>query len=333
MRVVEPQQVARISLPAIQQPVHHQLDAVFGELKRIVATDFHMIEEVNRHLLGIRGKMFRPTLVLLARQTAGPLEPRDLILGAVVELIHLATLIHDDSVDHSVLRRGRPTVNALFSHQVAVIMGDYLYSRAIIELVELDDLEPLRVMSRVTNDMTVGEMREIEAHDELDFSEGQYNRLIEAKTASLMAGACELGGIRGAKEVRGTLRRFGRHLGMAFQIVDDLLDYTSSEDVAGKPVGLDLKEHKITLPLIAALPEMDPDERALVQGLMAEPDPSDAMIAAVVQVVERRGGIEAARARAHEFAGLAEAELDRLPDGRAREALRDCVTYAVERQS
>lgn len=332
MKPVE-SQLARVTLSGIQEPIRPDLGLVFAELGRIIAADFHMIEEVNRYLLGIRGKMFRPTLVLWSAQAAGSVTPRHVTLAAVVELIHLATLIHDDSVDHSVLRRGQPTVNALFSHQVAVIMGDYLYSRAIVELVRLDDPEPLRVMSHVTNEMTVGEMRELEAHDVLDFSEEQYDRLIAAKTASLMAGACELGALGHAEELRGPLCRYGRNLGMAFQIADDVLDYVSSEDVTGKPAGLDLREHKITLPLIAALPEMDPDERGLVEALMADPEPSDELIGAVVQVVARRGGIEAARRRAHAFQEAAEAELDRLPATRAREALRDCLIYAVDRQS
>jgi octaprenyl-diphosphate synthase len=326
-------QVVRPTLAGIQQPVRRHLDAVFAELRRIVASDFHLIGDVNEHLLRIRGKMFRPTLLLLAAQATRREAPRDVTLGAVIELIHLATLIHDDSVDHSVLRRGQPTVNALFSHQVAVIMGDYLYSRAITELVRLDDLEPLRVIGRVTNEMTVGEMREITAHDALEFSEEDYDRLIDAKTASLMAGACEVGAIGGAPEHREALRRYGRFLGMAFQIADDLLDYTGSESVTGKPAGLDLREHKITLPLLAALPAMDPVERETVAALMAEPEPDDERIAAVVRIVEARGGIAAARARAQALALQADAELERVPPGGARDALRDCIAYAIERRS
>lgn len=323
----------RPALTAIQEPVRVELDAVFTELGRIIKTDFHLISDVNEHLLRIRGKMFRPTLLLLAAQaTRGPV-PRDVTLAAVIELIHLATLIHDDSVDHSVLRRGQPTVNALFSHQVAVIMGDYLYSRAITELVKLDDLEPLSVISRVTNEMTVGEMREVTAHDVLDFSDEDYDRLIDAKTASLMAGACEVGAIGGQPAHREALRRYGRLLGMAFQIADDVLDYTESESVTGKPAGLDLREHKITLPLIAALPSMDAGERAHVEQLMADPRPADELIAAVIRIVEARGGIAAARARAQELALEAEAELECLPSGRARNALRDCIIYAIERRS
>jgi octaprenyl-diphosphate synthase len=329
---VSSQEVSRVSLSAIQTAVNSDLEAVYSELGRIVSSDFPPIEDVNRHLLRIRGKLFRPTLVLLSAQATGNLTRRSITLAAVVELIHLATLIHDDSVDHSVLRRGQPTVNAMFSHQIAVIMGDYLYSRSIVELVGLDDIGPLRVMSRVTNEMTVGEMREIEAHDVLDFSIDQYDELIDAKTASLMSGACEVGVLGADPLYRAPLRRFGRALGMAFQIVDDLLDYTSTEEVTGKPAGLDLREHKITLPLIAALPQMEQAERDLVVALMGDPEPSVASVAEVIDTVDRRGGIAAAQTRAQEFALLAEAEIDTLPASGARDALRDCITYVVQRR-
>ncbi len=183
-----------------------------------------------------------------------------------MELIHLATLIHDDSVDHSVLRRGMPTVNTLFSHQVSVIMGDYLYSRAIIELARLDDLEPMRVLARVTDAMTVGEMRQLAAYDALDFDEPQYELLCRSKTASLFAAACEVGALHAEPAQRRAAQRYGDALGMAFQITDDLLDYTEGEAVTGKPSGLDLREHKVTLPLIAVLGRLAAPERAAVAG-------------------------------------------------------------------
>jgi len=326
-------QLAPVSLAAIQRPVGRELDGVLAELRRIIAADFPIIAEVNHHLLRMRGKMFRPTLVLLSASATDDVTPRDVRLAAVVELVHLATLVHDDSVDHSVLRRGQPTINALFSHQVAVIMGDYLYSRAIIELVELDDLDPLRVMSRATNEMTVGEMRQLEAHDVLDYSESAYDQLIRCKTASDLSAACEIGGLRAEPAQREALRRYGLYLGMAFQITDDVLDYTGSESVTGKPSGHDLREHKITLPLIAALPHAAAEEWRLVQQLMADPAPSDDLIHAVVGMVSARGGVAAAQERALRLAQRAEAELDQLPAGTAREALRDCLTYAIERRS
>ena len=327
------QQVAPIALRELQRPVAAGLERVATELQRIIAADFPLIAAVNEHLLHMKGKLFRPTLLLLSNQASGSDDPRAVTLGAVVELIHLATLVHDDSVDHSTLRRGLPTLNALFSHQIAVIMGDYLYSRAIIQLVELDDLEPLRVFARVTNEMTIGEMRQLEAHDRLAYGEAEYDQLIRAKTASLLSGACEVGALRAPPAQRAALARFGLRLGMAFQIADDLLDYTEGEAVTGKPSGLDLREHKVTLPLIAALDAMSPSDRRVVEDLMAAPTPDDGQVADVIRLVAERGGLDYARRRALELAQQAESELDFLPPSAARDALRDSIAYAVERRS
>ncbi len=329
-----PSELASVDLATIQEPVRCELNGVLDELRRIIVADFPLITEVNEHLLHMKGKMFRPTLLLLSAQASGgALTSDDVTLAAVVELIHLATLVHDDSVDHSVLRRGQPTVNAMFSHQIAVIMGDYLYSRAMIELVELNDRVPLRVMSRVTNEMTVGEMRELQAHDSLDYSEEDYDALIQYKTASLMSGACEIGARRAAAEIRDQLRRYGELLGLAFQITDDVLDYTETESVTGKPSGLDLREHKITLPLIAARRHMSASELSQVERLMACPEPSDELVAGVMATVRRVGGVEAAREKAHRLALLAERELDGIPESLAREALRGGLAHAVDRRS
>jgi octaprenyl-diphosphate synthase len=325
-------QTAPITLADLQRRLRPRLDRVQQELRRIVEADFGLITEVNSHLFRMQGKLFRPTLLLLAEEATGGHDQRATVLGAVVELIHLATLVHDDSVDHSVLRRGMPTINSLFSHQVSVIMGDYLYSRAVIELVQLNDLEPLRVLSRVTNDMTVGEMRQLLAHDPLEFSEEQYDLLIRAKTASLVSGACEIGALRAAPDERAALRRFGEALGMAFQIVDDLLDYTEDASVTGKPFGSDLREHKVTLPLIAALPKLEEPERRQVARLLHTAEPDDTQIADAIQAVGQAGGLEYARERALRLAQQAEAELDSLQPSAAREALRASITYVIDRR-
>jgi octaprenyl-diphosphate synthase len=324
---------APVSLADLQTGVEHRLAGVRGEIRRVIEADFPLIAQVNSHLTQMQGKMFRPTLLLLAEAATTPEPvPRAVSLAAVVELIHLATLVHDDAVDHSVLRRGMPTINALFSHQVAVIMGDYLYSRAVIELVRLADLEPLRVLSRVTNEMTVGEMRQLLAHDPLVFSEADYDLLIRAKTASLISGACEVGALGGTGAERDAMRRFGEALGMAFQIIDDLLDFIGDEADTGKPVGLDLREHKVTLPLIYSLPHMAPGERTQVEALMAAPQPSDEQIGRVVRAVAERGGLLYARERAQKLCTQAEAALDALPASPARETLRASLTYVLERR-
>ena len=323
---------APVTLADLQRPLRARLEPVPMELKRIVEADFPLIATVNSHLFQMQGKLFRPTLLLLADEATGALDPRTTTLAAVVELIHLATLVHDDSVDHSVLRRGMPTINSLFSHQISVIMGDYLYSRAVIELVRLDDLEPLRVLSRVTNEMTVGEMRQLLAHEPLEFTEEEYDLLIQAKTASLLSGACEVGALRALPAERTALRRFGEALGMAFQIVDDLLDYTGDPGVTGKPTGSDLREHKVTLPLIAALPKMLGEDRRRVNRLMETAEPSDDQIGEIIEAVRDAGGFDYARGRALRLAEQADAELDALVPSPARDALRASITYVVDRR-
>lgn len=325
--------VAPVTLAGLQAPVRGELERVQKELRRIIEADFQLIRDVNAHLLQMQGKLFRPTITLLADHATGGPTARSVTVAAVIELIHLATLVHDDSVDHSVLRRGMPTINALFSHQISVIMGDYLYSRAVIELVRLDEFETLRVLSRVTNEMTVGEMRQLLAHDPLAFSEEQYDLLIRAKTASLLAGAAEVGALGARPAERAALRRFGEALGMAFQIVDDLLDYTADAAALGKPSGSDLREHKVTLPLIYALPRMEESERKAVAVLLRSAEPADGQIAEVIGAVARAGGLDYARERAQRLGQQADTELDLLPPSPARDALRASITYVLDRRN
>jgi len=325
--------VAPVTLAGIQAPVRGELERVQKELRRIIEADFQLIRDVNAHLLQMQGKLFRPTITLLADHATGGPTARSVTVAAVIELIHLATLVHDDSVDHSVLRRGMPTINALFSHQISVIMGDYLYSRAVIELVRLDEFETLRVLSRVTNEMTVGEMRQLLAHDPLAFSEEQYDLLIRAKTASLLSGAAEVGALAARPAERAALRRFGEALGMAFQIVDDLLDYTADAAALGKPSGSDLREHKVTLPLIYALPRMEEAERKAVAVLLRSAEPADGQIAEVIGAVAQAGGLDYARERAQRLGQQADTELDLLPPSPARDALRASITYVLDRRN
>jgi octaprenyl-diphosphate synthase len=312
--------------------VQDALEHVVEELRRIVFSDFPAIGEVNDHLLWARGKLFRPTLVLLSNGVSGRSYPHAVTLAAVVELVHLATLVHDDAVDHSVLRRGAPTVNGLWNHQTAVIMGDYLYSRSISTLADLGQVDFLRVLSRAANEMSVGELRQLYSCDVLSFSETDYDRLIAAKTASLMSAACELGAAAGASPHRAALARYGHALGMAFQIADDLLDYTGTAEEVGKPTGLDLREHKMTLPLIAALREMTAAPRAEVEAFFADPEPSDAGIARVVELVAEHGGLEYARSRAEDFGTRAAELLQGIPENEAGGALQDAVAYVIGRR-
>ncbi|HEX5972327.1 MAG TPA: polyprenyl synthetase family protein [Gemmatimonadaceae bacterium] len=324
---------ATSALREIQAPVAAGLEAVVEAMKHIITNELPMIEQVSGHLLQMRGKMFRPTLSLLASETAGTPEPRVVTVAAVVELMHLASLVHDDSVDHSALRRGLPTVNSLFSHQVSVIMGDFLYSRALEALVALGDIDMMRVLTSVSTQLTVGEMRQLAAVEALAFSEADYEALIQAKTASLLGAACETGAMCGASRYREPLRRYGERLGMAFQVADDMLDYTGSSDETGKPSGLDLREQKVTLPLILALPRFSSSARSTVDALFASDSPTDEQVDEVIALTAEAGGIEGARQRGEEYARQAEDALDGLPDTPARTALADAILYVMDRRS
>jgi octaprenyl-diphosphate synthase len=319
------------SLEAIQAPVQERLESVVDEIRRIVVSDFPMVEDVNRYLALMRGKLFRPTLLLLSSETGEGTSDDAVTLAAVVELVHLATLVHDDAVDHSVLRRGLPTVNALWTHQIAIIMGDYLYSRAVSELARVGNMDAVVVMADAANEMSVGEMRQLASYDALSFSEADYFRLIASKTASLMSAACELGAIAGRSGEREALARFGHNLGMAFQIADDLLDYTGSEDVTGKPTGHDLRERKVTLPLVGALERASPVEFQEIRRFFTRVDPSDEEILRIVEIVAERGGLDYARTRALSYADLADGALEGRMEGAAVDALRGAVRYAVAR--
>ncbi|MCC7003602.1 MAG: polyprenyl synthetase family protein [Gemmatimonadaceae bacterium] len=320
------------ALRELQAPIKDRLDRVPEEMWRIVQADVAIVEAANAHLRGMRGKLFRPTLLLLASSVEGTPEARAVPLAAVAELVHLTSVVHDDAVDHSVLRRGQPTINALFSHQVAVLMGDFLFSKAIAELVRLGDMEPLRIFTQASNEMTVGELRQLSSFDALSFSETDYYTLNRAKTASLVGAACEMGALAGAPRFRAPMRRFGERLGMAFQVADDLIDYTEQEAVTGKPSGNDLKEHKVTLPLIHALGQMNRAQRARVDALFADPTPSDAHIAEVVGIVSECGGLEYARQKGEQFAQEAEEALAGLPESDVRQSLFGALGYVMDRR-
>jgi len=321
------------ALLEIQTPIRERLERVPSEIWRIVQADLEIIEAANAHLRGMRGKLFRPTLLLLASSIEGTPEERAVPLAAVAELVHLTSVVHDDSVDHSVLRRGQPTINAVFSHQVAVLMGDFLFSKAIAELVRLGDMEPLRVFTQASNEMTVGELRQLASFDALSFSEQDYRTLIRAKTASLVGAACEMGALAGAPRFRKEMRTFGERLGMAFQVADDLIDYTEQEAVTGKPSGNDLKEHKVTLPLIAALPRLSRAQRQRVDALFADPTPSDVAITEVVGIVTESGGLEYARLEGERFASEAEEALAGLPASDVKQSLYDALAYVMDRRA
>ncbi len=321
------------TLEQIQAPVEKELGCVRDVMEHAITRNIPMLAVAARHLLAMKGKMFRPTLVLLSSHTAGAPNGDAIVVASVVEMVHLATLVHDDAVDHSMLRRGMPTINSLFSDQISVIMGDYLYSTALTQLVALENMPAMRVLIDASTQMSVGELSQLSTVEPLAFSEKDYEFLIRSKTASLMSAACRVGAMCGAAANADALAEYGDALGMVFQITDDLLDFTEESDTTGKPSGLDLREHKMTLPLIAALRSMKPAERARAKALFDRVEPSDEEVADIAGVVLERGGLEYARHRAGEFAEKARTALESLPPSEARNALDGAIFYVMERHA
>jgi len=331
-RSVAPEQLDRPSLAAIQGLVHEVLDGVLARMGAVLANDVPFINEVSFHLNQMRGKLFRPALLALANRVEERPDPREVPLGAVVEIIHLATLVHDDSIDGSSLRRGLPTLNSRWGHKVSIIMGDYLYSRAMAEITRIGDLELIELAARVTNELTIGEMVEIAHHGRLVEDPAQYFFMIEKKTASLLAAACEMGAAIGAPGCRGALRDYGQRLGMAFQLVDDMMDYGGEQSIMGKPAGSDLREGQATFPLLAILPRLDSRERRTVQAVFpGSGGPDSDAIERVIELVRARGGIDATRQIARKYAERAREALLPLPVTPAREVLAAAVDYVLGR--
>jgi octaprenyl-diphosphate synthase len=211
-------------------------------------------------------------------------------------------------------------------------MGDYLYSRGVTELAKLGNVAALEVLAQAANEMAMGEMRQLTAYDALNFGEDEYYTLIASKTASLMSAACEMGALAGIPSYRSRLAEYGSHLGMAFQITDDLLDYTACETITGKPSGQDLREHKVTLPLVGALAHTTESEHRQIRTFFDSANPSEEDIARIIGIVEERGGLEYARVHADRCGQLAQASLSGLSESPALAALTEAVNWVVDRQ-
>jgi len=323
------------SIVALQRPVRRQLDLVQDRLQGLFRTPIPILNQVGGHVLATRGKKFRPTLLLLTAKLRGHLGEDAVVCATVVELVHAAALIHDDSVDRSQLRRGLPTVNELWTDEMAIIMGDYLYAQSMALLVDNGHNTAMSIMARVVSEMSCGEALEFQHAYDLEVTEAQYEDLIRAKTGSLIGAATEIGaGLNGgARDVarRERYRKFGEKVGVAFQIVDDLFDYLSDPAITGKPVGYDLVEGKVTLPLIAALRLANERDRKRLLALAGRKRWTPAQWTSLTALIERAGGFRYARERA---AALAEESRELLagePASSARRALDAAVDYAVQR--
>jgi len=320
-----------LDLPAIQALARTDMAAVDALIRRRLASDVVLINQVAEYIIGAGGKRLRPMLLLLAAGSLGHGGPDAHQLAAVIEFIHTATLLHDDVVDESDLRRGRRTANAVWGNAASVLVGDFLYSRSFQLMVELDRVEVMRILADTTNLIAEGEVLQLLHVRNPDTDEAAYLRVIERKTAVLFAAATRLGALlAGADEaVQQRLHDYGLNLGYAFQIADDVLDYTSDAGTLGKNLGDDLAEGKATLPLIHAIGHSDAQVRDALRAAIEHGDTS--ALPQVLAAIHATGGLEYSRERARGYADLAERALDGLDDNEYLGALRGLAHYAVNR--
>ena len=305
--------------------------AVDALIRARLASDVVLINQVAEHIIGGGGKRLRPMLVLLAAQAAGYRGRHHVLLAAVVEFIHTATLLHDDVVDESDLRRGRKTANALWGNAASVLVGDFLYSRSFQMMVAADDMRVMRILADTTNQIAEGEVLQLLNIHNPNVDEAAYLRVIERKTAVLFAAATRLGGLLGGVPTaqEEALARYGLYLGFAFQIADDVLDYVSDAGTLGKNIGDDLAEGKATLPLIYAIERAPAAQAASLRRAIQTGglDSLDNIVAAIRDT----GSIERTRRRARRYAAAAGEALSTLPHSEARDALQALADYAVMR--
>ena len=320
----------------LQRHLQAELGALDTRLRATLDSDVALIRAISDYIVSAGGKRLRPVLVFLSAQALGanPLSPLVIDLAATVELIHTATLLHDDVVDESDLRRGRATANAEFGNAASVLVGDFLYSRAFQVMVGTGKLRVLELLSEATNRIAEGEVMQLMALGRLDLSEADYMQVIEAKTAKLFEAAGALGAIAAGADARTerAMSEYSRRLGVAFQIADDVLDYRGEASTLGKSLGDDLAEGKLTLPIILALQRGSDAGKALVRSVLSKPHAVEPeQFQQVMEVLESCGALDSSLARAQSEAQAAAAEIATLPDSAAKQWMLELCSYAVKR--
>jgi octaprenyl-diphosphate synthase len=327
--------VNKTSVPLAQlfEPIRDELAQVEEEFSRQVQSHVRLIPEIGRYILQSGGKRVRPAVLLMAARLSGYTGTRGVLYGSVVEFIHAATLVHDDIVDNSDWRRGQRAVHSRWGADVTVLLGDYLYIKSMDLALQHDEMDILRLLSHITLRMIEGELYQLSKNGDLAISEAEHFEIIRRKTAGLFGGCAQIGAMLGgvSPEQQEALREYGHNLGVTFQLVDDLLDLTGDEKLLGKPVGSDLREGKMTLPVIYLLRRTNGAAAELVGRVARErPLNSECWRDLSRMLVEFRA-IDYAHVRAAEYADRAKAHLDAFPPGPERDALKALPDYVLSR--
>lgn len=324
---------AQLNPIEIYKLIENGMAQVDEEITRQSSSGVQLIDQIGKYVSSSGGKRIRPAILLLGSQLCGydgPISPR---LGAVIELIHSATLLHDDIIDNAGVRRGRASVNAQWGNEITVLMGDWLYMTSFRLALGERHFKVLDVLIEATRKMIEGELIQLAHNGNLDITEEQHLEISIRKTAFLFSACSQLGAILGfaGEEKEELLRMYGLNVGLAFQLVDDVLDFTSNERTLGKPVGSDLKEGKLTLPLIYLMRDGKPEHRELVRKTLHNINLSDESKDTIIQLVRNYGTADRALEKAHDYGRKAKTCLETFPSCPARDALMSIPDYIVER--
>ena len=318
----------------IIEQIGPELELFEQRLERALSSDVQLVQEIAKYMIATKGKRLRPALMILSAQAMSGLTDSVLDAAVALEMIHTATLIHDDVVDSSQMRRGVASVNSIWDNQISVLMGDFLFSRALTLLIRLGSKEALASLSRATERISKGELFEIEKSRDLTMMEATYFQMISDKTAALFSAACEIGAILGggSSEDTITMVKFGEKFGLAFQITDDLLDFIGDASILGKPTGNDVRGRRVTLPLIRALTFCEDGEARHIRDHIENGVDKDEVWRDIVEFVKRYGGLTYAQEIAEQYAIVAADTLNRIRPSYARDILHDAVLQTITRQ-
>lgn len=319
-------------LKEIKAPISSHLDLFESKFRHSMKTRVALLNTITRYILKRKGKQMRPMFVFFAAGITGTISDSSYRAASLIELLHTATLVHDDVVDDSNLRRGFFSINALWKNKIAVLVGDYLLSRGLLLALDHDEFDLLKIVSNATREMSEGELLQIEKARRLDIEEDVYFEIIRKKTASLIASCCAAGAhsAGASPEVVKKMHQIGEYVGIAFQIKDDLFDYQDNKK-AGKPNGIDIKERKMTLPLIYMLNNSSFIEKRKVVNIVKNHNNNYDKVSGVISMVNQSGGIEYATQKMTEYRQKAFDMLADFPDSPMRRSLEQLVTYTTER--
>ena len=319
-------------LDQIKEPVKEHIIEFEKYFRSSMKSSVPLLDRITRYIVNRKGKQMRPLFVFLSAEIAGGVNESTYRGASLVELLHTATLVHDDVVDDSNERRGVFSINALWKNKISVLIGDYLLSRGLLLSLENDDFELLKIVSNAVKEMSEGELLQIEKARRLDIEEDIYYEIIRKKTASLIASCCACGAYSsgGDKEVSEKMRSFGEKVGMAFQIKDDLFDYQKANKT-GKPTGIDIRDKKMTLPIIYLLNNSDKANKRRIKNIIKNHNNDPVKVADLIKEVNESGGIEYATKKMIEFRDQAFSILETFADSPARKSMAELVSYTTER--